>query len=631
MGTPSGGDADASKQEAAVTTQLLALQQALDHLVQTEQRLLTQWHDLQGQIDGYTKEAQQAWQAQRQDMAEEALNKRTQLMPTMASIQEQLGRIQTRKEEIARQRQDLLEGRSRPAQTGSPGRLSAPRPLAPAPAKPKRARARLLGALCVLAVLLLLAGVGLRFGLSALAPTHKTTATVRPSPTHMPTATPYPKPTPQAHPFQPDGSAPTDQDCQHITGQPCYSPEQVQQAYGLSALYKPGYDGTGQTIVILGAGQAGTLKGDLAHFDQAWGLPAPPSFQILEPNGPPAPYSCPGGLDSLAIENALDVEWAHAIAPGANIVLLLWSNHQGASRPDENCGLYDIDGGVSYVVNEHLGNIVSISYGGSELGDVSETASQIIDDQNYERQAHQTFQYATQQGITILAATGDEGATNHNDFSHPDSVWPTRNTSWPASDPAILAVGGTLLQLQDESGTYGSERAWQEGAFGAGGGGLSSVFTEPAYQQTQPNQDLFAGKRAIPDVSFPADDFALYSPFLPNYLGNRNAKWNNWGIIGGTSLSTPCWAGMIAILNQMRGGPSGDLHAALYSLRGVGFHDITSGDNSFGGVQGYSATGGYDLATGWGSPVANRLLPALITVLDGGASGQCPGGQRVCT
>ena len=631
MGTSSGGDADASKQEAAVTTQLLALQQALDHLVQTEQRLLAQWHDLQGQIDGYTKEAQQAWQAQRQDIAEEALNKRTQLMPTMASIQEQLGRIQTRKEEIARQRQDLLEGRSRPAKTGSLIVLSAPRPLAPA--KPKRSRRLMfaLGALVVLLLIALLAGLGLRFGLSALQPTHKTTATVRPSPTHMPTATPYPPPTPQAHPFQPDGSAPTDQDCQRIEGQPCYSPEQVQQAFGLSALYKPGFDGTGQTIVILGAGQAGTLKGDLAHFDQAWGLPAPPSFQILEPNGPPAPYSCPGGLDSLAIENALDVEWAHAIAPGANIVLLLWSNHQGASSPYENCGLYDIEGGVSYVLNEHLGNIISISYGGSELGDVSETASQINGDQEYERQAHQTFQYATQQGITILAATGDEGATNHDDFSHPDSVWPTRNVSWPASDPAILAVGGTLLQLQDENGDYGSERAWQEGTFGAGGGGLSSVFTEPDYQQTQPNQDLFSGKRAIPDVSFPADDFALYSPFLPNYLGNRKAQWNNWGIIGGTSLSTPCWAGMIAILNQMRGGPSGDLHTALYSLRGRGFHDITSGNNSFGGVQGYSATGGYDLATGWGSPIANRLLPALIDALDGRDSNQCPGSQRACT
>ena len=629
MGSSTGGDADASKQEAAVTTQLLALQQGLDHLVQTEQRLLTQWHDLQGQIDGYTKEAQQAWQAQRQDIAEEALNKRTQLMPTLASVQEQLGRIQARKEEIARQRQDLLDGRSRPTQTGG---LSSGPPLAPAPAKPKRSRARrLLVALGALVALLLLAGLGLRFGLSALQPTHKATATVRPNPTHMPTATPYPPPTPQAHPFQPDGSAPTDQDCQRVVGQPCYSPEQVQQAYGLSALYKPGFDGTDQTIVILGAGQAGTLKGDLAHFDQAWGLPAPPSFQILEPEGPPAPYSCSDGLDELAIENALDVEWAHAIAPGANIALLLWSNHQGASNPYQNCAIFDIPGAIDYVVTQHLGQIISISYGGSELGYVDETPSQVINEQNYYREAHQSFENATKQGVTILAATGDQGATNDNDLSKYGSVWPTPNVSWPASDPSVLAVGGTLLQLQDESGDYGSERAWQEGAFGAGGGGLSSVFTEPDYQQTQPNQDLFSGKRAIPDVSFPADDFALYTPFLPNYLGNRNAQWNNWGIIGGTSLSTPCWAGMIAILNQMRGGPSGDLHAALYSLRGVGFHDITSGDNSFGGVQGYSAGGGYDLATGWGSPIANRLLPALITVLDGGASGQCPGGQRVCT
>jgi hypothetical protein len=631
MGTPSGGDAEKSQQEAATTAQLLALQQALDHLVQTEQRLLAQWHDLQGQIDGYTKEAQQAWQANRQDLAEQAVNKRTQLMPTLAGIQEQMQRIQARKEEIARQRQDLGAGRSSPARTGSLIVLGPSQTSTSLPARSRHPRLWwTMFSLGVLIALLLIAALGAGYVLIVRSPAPKATATVRPSPTHMPTATPYPQPTPQAHPFQPNGTAPTDQDCQRIMGRPCYSPEQVQQAFGLSALYRPGFDGTGQTIVILGAGQAGTVKSDLAHFDQAWGLPDPPSFQILQPKGPPALYVCPGGVDSLAIENTLDVEWAHAIAPGANIVLLIWSNGSSRSQPDQNCGLYELDAGVSYIASNHLGNIISISYGGSELGDVSETASQVIDDQNYYRQAHQAFEDATQQGVTILAAAGDEGATNSNDVSNPNSVWPSPNVSWPASDPAVLAVGGTLLQLQDESGDYGGEHAWQEGDYGAGGGGLSTVFDEPAYQQTQPHQDMFSGKRAIPDVSFPADDFALYSSFLPSSLGRSNQQWNNWGIIGGTSLSTPCWAGLIAILNQMRGGPSGDLHAALYSLHGTGFHDITSGNNSFGGVQGYNAGSGYDLSTGWGSPIANRLLPALIAALDDGTSGQCPGGQRVC-
>ncbi len=632
MGTPSGGDAEKSQQEAAAAAQQLALQQALDHLVQTEQRLLAQWHDLQGQIDGYTKEAQQAWQANRQDLAEQAINKRTQLMPTLASIQEQMGRIQARKEEITRQRQDLLTGGSRPARTGSLIVLAPSRTSWFLPAQSGHPRLWwTMFSLGVLTALLLIAALGAGYVLIARSSAPKAAATVRPSPTRLPTATPYPQPIPQAHPFQPDGSGPTDQDCQRVMGRPCYSPEQVQQAFGLSALYQPGFDGTGQTIVILGAGQSGTIKSDLTHFDQAWGLPDPPSFQILQPNGPPAAYVCPSGADSLAIENTLDVEWAHAIAPGANIVLLIWSNHQGNSPPYANCGLYGIDAGVSYVAANHLGAIISISYGGSELGDVSETASQVIDDQNYYRQAHEAFEDATKLGITVLAAAGDEGATNSNDISNPDSVWPTPNVSWPASDPSVLAVGGTLLQLQDEGGDYGGERAWQEGNYGAGGGGLSTVFDEPAYQQTQPGQALFSGKRAIPDVSFPADNFVMYSPFLPNYLGRSNPQWNNWGIIGGTSLSTPCWAGLIAILNQMRGGPSGDLHAALYSLHGADFHDITSGNNSFGGVQGYSAGSGYDLSTGWGSPIANRLLPALIAVLDDATSGQCPSGQRVCT
>jgi subtilase family serine protease len=631
MGDQSGTGAGKDERGAGATGNLEQLQTWMDQLSQVEQRLIPQWHELQGRIDQYTKEAQQAWQRNRNDLAEQALQQRAQLMPALAAVQEQLGRIRTRKEEITRQRQELLDqasgkGTYLPSATGAGG-SGAPSAL-PAQ-KPSRKRRRWFGLLSALLALLVLTTLGLNYVLHQGAPTGSKTTGVHPHPTHAPTATPYPQPTPQAHPFQPDGSGPTTQDCLRAIGHPCYSPEQIQHAFGLDALYKPGYDGTGQTIVLLGAGVSSTIKSDLQHFDTTWGLPDPPSFQILQPHGPPAPYTCPDGQDDLASENALDVEWAHAIAPGANIVLLIWFNSGDNTSPADNCGIYSLEDGVAYAVDNHLGQIISISYGGSELGSVSETPDQHGSDQKEYQGAHAIFENAIAQGITILAAAGDQGVTNSDGGAQPDSVWSMPNVQWPASDPDVLAVGGTLLHLQDD-GSYGSEEVWNERDFGASGGGLSSVFQEPDYQQTQPDQPLFSGKRSIPDVSFPADNFPVYGGFTLGDLGQANAKWAHWDVLGGTSASSPCWAGLIAILDQMRNAPVGLLQPALYSLHGKGMHDITSGNNSFGGVQGYSALGGYDLASGWGTPIANRLLPDLIAALNGG-SNLCSGGQHQCT
>jgi subtilase family serine protease len=403
-------------------------------------------------------------------------------------------------------------------------------------------------------------------------------------------------------------------------GLPCYSPEQIQKAFGLDSLYRQGYDGKGQTIVILGTGNTPNIEKDLKAFDKAWGLPDPPSFKILQPFGPPVPYTCFGGEDGLQIETTLDVEWSHAIAPGASIVVVIGANSEQTYLPPPagatNCSFYDLEQAAAYALDNHLGNIISISYGGSELGAKTDTATDKANEQKELSAADSIFKRAASMGVTVMASTGDTGATNGDDNSDPSKYWDKPNISWPASDPYVLAVGGTTLTIKDDSGTYGNEVVWNDPATGgATGGGISALYDEPAYQKTVPNQALFQGKRGIPDVAFPADvNYSLYVSLSPGIVDA--AKYPHWVLIGGTSASSPCWAGIIAIADQMSvqmgGQPLGFIHPALYSLQGQGMHDITQGDNSFIGVQGYKAEQGYDLASGWGTPIADQFIPALV-------------------
>lgn len=183
------------------------------------------------------------------------------------------------------------------------------------------------------------------------------------------------------------------------------------------------------------------------------------------------------------------------------------------------------------------------------------------------------------------------------------------------------------ISNQKRSYFYGDEVVWNETNDAATGGGLSQVFAEPDYQQTAPDQALFQGMRGIPDVAFPAEDAVMYESFEPGYLRYANSAWSHWDLAGGTILSAPCWAGLIAIADQMRGSPLGLVQPILYHLRGQGFHDILFGDNSFGGVQGYATQPGYDLASGWGTPIADQLLPALLLVAN---HSSCLSSQHTC-
>ena len=337
------------------------------------------------------------------------------------------------------------------------------------------------------------------------------------------------------------------------------TPTQVSQAYGLNltSFTSNGQtvkaDGTGQTIAIVDAYHDPNLQSDLNTFDAKYGLPATTlniTAQTSTTN------------DGWAGEETLDVEWVHAIAPGATIDVV-----EAASA-----SLTDLLNAVNVARNLSGVSVVSMSWGSNEFR--GETSY----DRVFTTPAGHT-------GITFLAATGDQGAYAGAD--------------WPASSPNVVAVGGTTLQLTS-SGAYASETTWS-----GSGGGYSQFESEPGYQKSLQG----TGVRTTPDVSLNADPNTGYAV----YTTTPSTGKGSWQEVGGTSASTQVWAGIIAIVDQGRvlaggttlNGASQTL-PALYSLSSSAFHDVISGGN------GYSATSSYDLATGRGSPVLNKLIPALV-------------------
>jgi hypothetical protein len=329
-------------------------------------------------------------------------------------------------------------------------------------------------------------------------------------------------------------------------------------------------DGTDQTIAIVDVYDDPNALSDLQHFDSYYGLPDPPSFkqynqngQLLQESGGTAlPPSRGKHGNGWQIEESLDIEWAHVIAPAANIALV-------EANSAFNSDLYTA---VSAAAG--LAHVISMSWGGNESSGESSSDS--------------TFAAA---GVTYLAATGDNGAAQ---------------TSYPAASVNVIAVGGTTISptLGSGDGTYTGEIAWS-----STGGDISPYEPKPSYQ----NAVLAGTQRGTPDVSMDADPntgVAIYD----SYDFGTSAPWAQYG---GTSLSTPLWAGLIAIVNQGRAtlgmSPLSGRNQALpmlYSAASGNFHDITSGSNGGGN----NAGPGYDTVTGIGTPVANKLLNTLAGV-----------------
>lgn len=338
-----------------------------------------------------------------------------------------------------------------------------------------------------------------------------------------------------------------------------YSVHQVRQAYGWNFSWNIGGnpDGSGQTIAIIDGGYDPNIRSDLHQFDLAEGLPDPPSFknyyQTINGQGPSTDSSWAG-------EEAMDVEWAHAMAPGANIMVVnafdKYTDYWGQTHQT----LQYLEEEAQWAAGQPGVSVVSMSWGAnSSFADVDYNDGYFTTPQGHS-------------GVTFVASSGD-----NSDFIY------------PASSPNVLAVGGTTLSLKDGSGNYGGETVWNKGEFsGSGGGG-----EDPYYP----------GKQG-PDVAYNAGaGIQVYDS-----INNPNTGWAQGGI-GGTSAGAPQWAALIAVADQARalkgmsildGAQTVNL---IHNMAGSNFRTDIPGSNGNG------ASGSE--AVGRGSPIADRVVAAL--------------------
>lgn len=381
----------------------------------------------------------------------------------------------------------------------------------------------------------------------------------------------------------------------------CYTPPAIRAAYGVNGLLASGAAGAGQTIVILDAFGSPTIRSDLQIFDNLFGIPAPPSFKIVTMPGTPPFNPKDGNMVGWTAEIALDVEWAHAMAPAASIVLVA-----AASNSDQ-----DLIDGLNFAIDNRLGSVISMSFGESEIFLANPDGLDIVN-------AWQTaFERAQDRHITLFVSSGDQGVDTQG--------FGTPSASFPSTSSLVVSVGGTNLRFgtatnANINGTYQFEQVWDDpfdnnniaaDTFGAGGGGMSFLIGQPDYQQDNVpkavNKTLH-GFRGVPDVAYNAG----VAGGVIVHWGVANPSPNAFFLFGGTSAGAPQWAGIVADINSGLRRPVGFINKRLYKLGSQGrltslFHDITIGNNGFDGVPGFPATPGYDLSTGWGTPNFGQL------------------------
>jgi len=472
----------------------------------------------------------------------------------------------------------------------------------------------------------------------------------------------YPVPHPTVSDYQfIKATTPTQADCAAV-GRTCFTPQAIQSAYNVGPLHKAGWNGKGITIAIVDSYGSDTMAHDLHVFDQAFGLQpmcgeegvtcqaGMPKFSQLAINGSPDTKAQPGKGTHLedkaawALEVALDVETSHAMAPMANILLVHSNNAETLGVQ----GFPNMMKAEDYVVSNHLAQVISQSFASSE--DAFGSYKSLLN-------LRYAFQNAAANGVTVLGSTGDDGSTNFtkSPVHSGGSLIPFPAVEWPASDPLVTGVGGTYLctdplatanqprtalPIPGLGGKCGSSTFNAAGAaevaWTFSGGGFSHVFSRPDYQ----GGTLPAGSTAIPSSARGVPDIALQASAgsgalvylsLPPDGNDSNISQTGWYDIGGTSLSCPQWAGLVAIADQLNKAKYGQtglglINPALYKLASqpakysADFFDVAhtaiagvANDNQEDpSIPGYPATQGWDPVTGLGTPNAAALIPDLV-------------------
>ena len=436
---------------------------------------------------------------------------------------------------------------------------------------------------------------------------------------------------------------PSEANCFSV-GRRCFTPTSMQNSYNLPPLYQAGNEGQGVTIAIIDSFGNPNMASDLANFNSQMGLqhmcgepglscaPGMPTFQHVFWNGQTQVKAPPPGSNGTgtqtrniwALETSLDVEWAHSIAPQANILLV-------TTNPAETLGVQGFPAMMDaeqFVVDHHEASVISQSFAAAE--ETFGSTQSLM-------QLRHAYISAASNGVTVLGSSGDGGTANVmlQPVKNPQTI-PFPSVEWPASDPLVTGVGGTYLCTDPVTGASVDsadapancqhnpgvrEIGWIDS-----GGGFSNVFSRPSYQNTLPAGSTSIGAmRGVPDVGYQASartGVLVYDTAPGDGQGGLNCPSGNpcsagWYVVGGTSSSCPQWAGLVAIADQVAGHGLGLINPALYALAsgpnyGSYFNDVTTGNNQADpSIPGYNATTGWDPVTGLGTPNAAALVPAL--------------------
>lgn len=389
----------------------------------------------------------------------------------------------------------------------------------------------------------------------------------------------------------------------------CFAPALFRVEYGIQPLLDRGIDGRGETVTVLavapsprapannatvvpltGVTPASDIRQDLTAFDGMFRLPAARIQVVTALAGAGSPWQAAG-------EEVQDTEIVHAVAPAAALrVVLLPSN----ALDSAGAATADMLAGLRLAVSGTDAEVTSFS-----LGEHYFTKAQVA-------QMHSLLLAAAAHHVTVIAGSGDNGGFSDADFG--DTA--VKEVSLPASDPLVLAAGGTTINGSLSAAFYISETAWNGQAgfvltSGASGGGFSHLYARPAYQDGVRGISMM---RAVPDVAGEADQATGWA-FV--FTGSSQ-RWIMPA--SGTSASASLWGGLMALADQYARHDLGFVNPAIYRIaRGSSyhqaFHDITTGSNIVNtpplGLGGYQAGPGWDPATGWGSPDAQVLVPLL--------------------